>query len=100
MSYYAFPASQAQDDPRALDFCKANGINPKAPIFGSQFELTDDGVIITREFFLHDGKSRVWHEGCCGSTHYAKREGRYAMLAKPEDFGFSALRTSDGTVAP
>jgi hypothetical protein len=101
MPYYQFPQGGTfHDEGRPAAFCDANGINPRGPISGSTFEVTDDGVIITREFFLQDGRARVWHEGCCGSTHFAKREGRYAMLAKPEDYGFEALRTSDGSVAP
>lgn len=49
--------------------------------------------IVTREFEIGgwDGKSRVWHEGCCDTTHFAKREGRYDLKVRPEEFGFVAL---------
>lgn len=99
MAYYEFPVGHSDlDVPRSVAFCKANGINPRAPIFGSMFEVVD-GHILTRELEIHNG-ARVLHEGCCGTTHFAKTTGKYEMLAPPEAFGFDALRDASGEVAP
>jgi len=102
MTFYAFPAGNADDyDTRqSIAFCKANGINPRAVLHSSTFEVTDDGWVLTREFDLADGHIRIWHEGCCGSTHFAKTQGKYHLAVKPEDFGFTALLDASGNVAP
>jgi hypothetical protein len=102
MTFYAFPQNNHDDHATRLSvaFCEANGITPRAPIFGSTFEVTDDGWILTKEFELANGHARIWHEGCCGSTHFAKTNGRHALVAKPEDYGFTALLDASGNVAP
>ena len=117
---YMFSNNPGEGREQAIAFCKANGINPKAPVAGSTFYCAwgpgmgvdpyaedadfydEDGnlrqsvaaqvYIITREFVLGgwDGKSRIWHDGCCGSTHFAKKDGRYKCVARPELFGFVA----------
>lgn len=97
--YYIFPLGHSQTDgPRTKAFCEANGINPRAPLHGSNFELTDTDELLTREFEFVDGQ-RVWHTGCCGTDHWAKTSGRYPLQAAPEQFGFQPLRLADGSVA-
>lgn len=98
MPYYEFPRDH-QESKRSVEFCQANNINPKAPLYGSLFEVTDNNLIITKEFYLQDGRTRIMHEGCCGSTHYAKTQGHYALIVPPEEYGFEAIRTADGDVA-
>ena len=101
MPYYTFPQTYAvADHERSIAFCVANKVNPKAPIWGSTFELTDDGLLITREFEFGGtaGKAKIMHEGCCGSSHFAKTKGRYTMLEPPEDYGFEPVKDSDGNV--
>ena len=102
MAFYAFPPGGSGDEitRRSVAFCTANGIIPRAPIFGSTFEVTDNGWILTREFELANGHARIWHEGCCGSTHFAKTTGKYPLAVKPEEFGFTALLDASGNVAP
>lgn len=102
MPYYAFPQTyDTEEQRRSVAFCVANKINPKAPVFGSTFQLTEDGLLITREFEFggDSGKAKILHDGCCGSSHFAKTKGRYTMLEPPEDYGFSAMTDSDGNVA-
>jgi hypothetical protein len=98
MAFYAFPHNGSTG--QAVAFCRANGINPKAPTFGSTFEVTDDEWVLTHEFVLVDGRSRILHDGCCGSSHYAKTRGKYPLAVKPEEFGFTALLDASGNVAP
>jgi len=112
---YVFSNNPAEGREQAIAFCNANGINPKAIVSGSTFycawgpgsgveplRCDDEGIaekpfayqvyILTREFVLGgwDGKSRIWHDGCCGSTHFAKKDGRYKCVVPPEKFGFVA----------
>jgi hypothetical protein len=101
MAYYAFPTGHAggDDTRQAVAFCTANGINPRGPLYGSTFEVTHDGWILTREFLYVDG-ARQLHQGCCGSTHFAKINGKHQLAVKPEEFGFTALLDASGNVAP
>jgi len=82
---------------RAIAFLNANGIVPRDVVSGAEFFVEPDelggGEIVTTEFVRGgwDGKSRVRHDGCCGSDHFAKHSVRHPLKAQPEDFGFTSV---------
>ena len=97
MAKYQWAAADDDVQRRAgIAFANANGIIPKHVVGGSEFFVRGD-EITTWEFEIGgwDGKSRIWHDGCCRSTHFAKHEQTYPLVKPPEDFGFVATDPED-----
>jgi len=94
LPHYSNPAGRE----KAIAFLNANDIVPRDVVSGAEFFVKHDDelggdVIVTTEFVRGgwDGKSRIRHDGCCGSEHFAKHSVKYPLKARPEDFGFTAV---------